>query len=249
MKSHTTSWIKAEVGVTLEPDDTLRTGDNSIAVITFFEGSVVVLEPGTQVSVAKLNIVTETGSTHIGLVQEIGRTVSRVKKLADTASTFEIQTPTCVAAVRGTIMLVDVQEDGTTAVGNSEGQVVVTALGVEVDIPVGMQSIVVANQPPGQPVQGLPFVPSSIAGLTGTPPSTATPHSSTPTPAATPNSTPTPPTLTPTLSPTLVPTRPSLPIVLFSIPPALTATPTPTPTLTPPPTSPNNTTKVNGMMP
>src|SRR4030042_1002579 len=41
MKSGTDSWIEAQVGTTLKPGDTIRAGDDSRAVITFFEGSTI----------------------------------------------------------------------------------------------------------------------------------------------------------------------------------------------------------------
>ena len=161
MTAHSTSWVKAEVGMTLEPDDILKTSANSWAQITFFEGSTVELEPGTQVSIVELSIATDTGSTAIGLKQQIGRTVSRVKKLADLASTYQIETPTGVAAVRGSTMLLDVTEDGTSAVGNVEGTIAAIAQGINVQITAGMQSIIGINEPPSPPISGLPFVPSN----------------------------------------------------------------------------------------
>ncbi|MDO8716716.1 MAG: FecR family protein [Dehalococcoidales bacterium] len=160
MKAHTSTWLKAQVDMKLEPGDILKTANNSWAMITFFEGSTIELEPGTELSIIGLNITTDTGATHIELGQQIGRTVSRVKKLTDTASSYEVKTPTSVGAVRGSIMLVEVVEDGTTAVGNEEGTIEVIAQGEKVKIPVGTQSKVERGKTPDPPKNGLPFAPS-----------------------------------------------------------------------------------------
>ncbi|HEY41456.1 MAG TPA: DUF11 domain-containing protein [Dehalococcoidia bacterium] len=155
MKSGNDNWIEAEVGTTVELGDTLRAGDDSRAVVTFFEGSTIELEAGTEVEVTELGIAEDTGSTIIRLKQVIGNTVSRVKKLADADSVYEIETPTAIAAVRGSIMFVRVREDGATAVGNSEGSVSVTAQGQEVLLPEGTYSNVEPGQAPTAPKQGI----------------------------------------------------------------------------------------------
>ena len=155
MKAGTNTWIEASVGITVELGDTLRAGDDAQAEITFFEGSTIELESGAEVEVVELGIVEENGSTIIRLKQSIGNTVSRVSKLADVHSTYEIETPTAIAAVRGSIMFVRVREDGVTAVGNGEGSVSVSAQGVEVSLPEGTYSIVEHGQPPSAPKAGI----------------------------------------------------------------------------------------------
>ena len=128
MQAGSTTWVEATVGMGLEPGDSLKTGDNSQAIITFFEGTTVELEPDTiigVIDVAKAN----TGSTSIHLSQEVGNTISRVTKLVDSASSYDIKTPACVAAVKGSIMPLYVSPDGFTIVGNIEGTILVIPKG------------------------------------------------------------------------------------------------------------------------
>jgi hypothetical protein len=139
MKSGTDSWLEAQVGMTLELGDTIKAGDDSRAVITFFEGSTIELEAGTEISVTELSTAIDTGSTTISLKQEIGKTISRVEKLADPASRYEVETPGAVAVVRGSIMHVYVDLQGGTTVGCEAGNVTATTLNVTVWIPVGTQ--------------------------------------------------------------------------------------------------------------
>jgi hypothetical protein len=142
MKAGTDSWIEAEVGMSLEAGDTIKTDDNSRAEITFFDGSTIELQAGTQIEIVSLDISADTGSTTITLEQTIGTTLSRVTKLLDPASRYEIETPTGVAAVRGSGMLVQVIADGITWVTNLEGEIWVTYNGAELKVPQGGTCII-----------------------------------------------------------------------------------------------------------
>jgi hypothetical protein len=148
MKAGTGSWIEAGVGMSLEAGDSIKTGDNSSAKITFFDGSTIELQAGTEIEIASLNTSTDTASTTIFLEQTVGNTISRVTKLLDPASRYEIETPTGVVAVRGSVMQVYVIQDGTTWAINLEGNIWAIAQGVELQIPEGRQSITRPGQPP-----------------------------------------------------------------------------------------------------
>ncbi len=149
MKPGDTQWISGEVGMTLAVDYKIKTEANGHATITFFEGSTIELESGAEISLAELNM--EGTTSHIGIMQNIGKTVSRVKKLVDPASGYEIETVAAIASVRGTELYVSVAQDGTTVVGNIEGLVSVTANGVEVLLPEGTRTTVLPGQSPGEP--------------------------------------------------------------------------------------------------
>ena len=148
MKAGTDSWIEAQVGMSLEIGDIVKSGDGSSAEITFFDGSTIELQADTEVEVASLNISTDTGSTTISLKQAIGDTISRVTKLVDPASSYEIETPAGVAVVRGSVMVVYVIEDGTTWITNKKGNMWASAQGVELKIPVWRVCIIIPGQPP-----------------------------------------------------------------------------------------------------
>ena len=148
MKAGTDSWIEAQVGMSLGPGDVIKSSDGSSAEITFFDGSTIELRAGTEIEVATLDIATDTGSTTISLQQAIGTTISRVTKLVDPASRYEVETPAGVAAVRGSVMLVSVIEDGTTWITNKKGNMWAIAQGVELQIPEWLQCIIIPGQPP-----------------------------------------------------------------------------------------------------
>jgi Leucine-rich repeat (LRR) protein len=161
MKSGSASWMEAEVGMSLGVGDSIKTSDDSSAEITFFDGSTIELRAGTEIEIASLEISTDTGTTTITLQQTIGTTISRVTKLLDPASRYEVETPTGVVAVRGTVVQVHVTEDGTTWVVNLEGETWVTGEGAELQIADGQQCVVRPEQPPELVVE-VAFVDPSL---------------------------------------------------------------------------------------
>jgi hypothetical protein len=165
MKAGTGSWTDAEVGMSLEAGDSIKTGDDSSAEITFFDGSTIELQAGTEIEITSLDISTDTGSTIITLEQTIGNTISRVTKLLDPASRYEVETPTGVVAVRGSAVQVYVIEDGTTWAINLEGDIWAVAQGVELQIPEGRQCVSRPGQPPE--LIDLDFETDAYLGLNG----------------------------------------------------------------------------------
>ena len=133
-KAGSTDWIEGEVNTALEVGDIIKSGTEADAVVIFFDGSTIELKADTQIEITQL----ETGKGKIiQLKQAIGETISKVEKLTDPAARYEIETPSAVASVRGSSMLVSVASDGVTIVQNLEGQISLTAQGVEISIPQG----------------------------------------------------------------------------------------------------------------
>jgi hypothetical protein len=138
-------WVKGEEKMVLKVGDSIKSGTGGNAVITFFDGSTIEIKAETQIEIAEL----VKGKTKIiRLKQEIGETLSKVEKLADAASRYEIETPVAVAGVRGSQMKVTVAANGVTVVQNIEGKISVRAQGVEVMIPVGGIGSVKSGEPP-----------------------------------------------------------------------------------------------------
>ena len=148
MKAGTDDWIEAEVEMSLEVGDSIKTGDDSSAEITFFDGSTVELQPGTEIEIASLDISADTGSTTITLEQTIGATISRVINIVDPASRYEVETLSGVAAVRGSVMVVCVTGDGTSWIANQKGNIWTRAQGVELQVPEKRKCILKPLLPP-----------------------------------------------------------------------------------------------------
>lgn len=159
----TSDFRPAEDGETLEVRDIVRTGPDSRALITFFEGSTLEMEPETEVTMQKLEGEEEGGFfTRIG--QSLGVTWHRVVEFTDPGSRYEVETPATNASVRGTLFEVIVAEDGTTIVKSYEDMIVLTAEGAEVEVFAGTQSEVRPGEPADDPE---PISdPANILGLT-----------------------------------------------------------------------------------
>jgi hypothetical protein len=147
MKAGTNDWTGAQVGTELEVGDTIKTGNNSGAEITFFDGSTLELEAGTEIEILSLDLACDTGVTTITLEQMIGDTISRVTKILDPASSYEVETPSGVVGVRGSGVRIQVflghleYEDGTTLVTNLEGHIYTVGQGVERQVPEGNNAL------------------------------------------------------------------------------------------------------------
>ena len=163
LKAGTTSWSEASSGMTLESGDRIKTGAGSNALVTFFEGSTIELVASTEISVDELGIAEPTNSTVIKLRQQIGKTTSRVQKLVDPASRYEIETPDGAAVVRGSVGDVIVTEGNSTTIVNRQGQWSAIFGGREIQIPQGYQITFVRGQlviPVPVPVSLPPIIPS-----------------------------------------------------------------------------------------
>jgi hypothetical protein len=181
LKAGTNIWTAATPGMSLAENDHIKTGSGSNAIITFFEGSTIELAPDTEISVSELGIAESGNSTLIKLQQQIGTTRSRVEKLVDPASTYEIETPAGAAVVRGSVGDVKVDKDGTTTITNIEGRWCGIGQGKEVCIPNGYYIIIVPSQAPStpKPVPPPPILPPpEVTSAPSSAPSTVGPASS-----------------------------------------------------------------------
>ncbi len=138
LKTGTQDWSNGEENMILQTGDKIKTDPGAKATITFFDGSIIDLNGDTEISLDKLSGKTASSAKIIQITQEIGETTSRVVKLVDPVSRYEISTTSAVAAVRGSTMVVQVTPDKMTQVYNVEGSISITAQGQEVMIPVGI---------------------------------------------------------------------------------------------------------------
>lgn len=123
--------------------DLVRANVDGRAVLTFFDGSSLSVDPGSQVKVLALNRI-EADGIQVTIEQSLGRSWTSVQKLKTTDSRYEVRTPSTVAVVRGTAFLTFVQQLATggtqTTYQVDEGTLQVTATaGGAVSVPAGQQ--------------------------------------------------------------------------------------------------------------
>jgi hypothetical protein len=106
-------FVAALDGQLLNEGDTVRTGTAGRAVLTYFEGSTVTVEPDTQLTIESSATLAD-GGTVVVMSQAFGRTWHVVTKLITGSSKYDVKTPANTASVRGTAFEVVSSENATT---------------------------------------------------------------------------------------------------------------------------------------
>jgi hypothetical protein len=134
----TASYGAAADQAPLSVGDAVRTDATGFGEVDYADGSVTRLDSSTELSVVALHHVADVHQTRVRM--DSGRTWHRVTKLSNSESSFEVETRTAVAAVRGTAFVVDCRTPVCT-VTVVEGTVDVrsVATGQHVSVPAGDQ--------------------------------------------------------------------------------------------------------------
>jgi hypothetical protein len=110
---------EAEVGQPLFTGDSVMTGKDSKAEVSFMDGTSVRISERTRLVVAQAD-------TLRSLKLLWGKLWAKVAKLSSAQCRFQVETPTAVAGVRGTVFRVEVDPDAATRVAVEEGEVEVS---------------------------------------------------------------------------------------------------------------------------
>jgi len=97
--------LPAELDMALLPGDTVETGKDAQAEVTFDDSSTLDLDPETRFGIGEMAKDSASGQRTVKTNLLSGELQARIAKLAQN-STFEIESPTSVAAVRGTEFIV-----------------------------------------------------------------------------------------------------------------------------------------------
>jgi hypothetical protein len=211
----------------LRPGETLRTDAHGRAILTYADGTTVLIVEGSEFSY----VVSETslGEIVVTMLQSTGRMWYRFARVLSPGARYELRFPVGAAVVRaGTALDASVEADGTTTVVTSEGTIEVVAAGITVPVRSGQQTVVRRGSPPAAPGTAAPAPAPSMAPSAA--PNAGAPSTNAPTPAPNPSPSAPPPSTTP--QPSLLPT----PLPTPTLSPSLVPTPTLAPTATPQPT-------------
>jgi hypothetical protein len=91
-----------KVGSIIMLDDTVITGQDSTMILGFLDGSTVMLQENSRLTIDRLMLFENTGMNDIGLDLHEGRMETQVTPNTGTARKFKIKTPATVTSVRGT---------------------------------------------------------------------------------------------------------------------------------------------------
>lgn len=109
--------------------ETVVTAPGARARLRFTDGSVMVLGENTEIKISRYRVNGDERHVFLDLVKGLARSV--VTKMSPKSS-FEIQTPTAIAAVRSTVFCVEQHADGKMETVVVEGSLAVTSRGAQV---------------------------------------------------------------------------------------------------------------------
>jgi len=115
-------WEAAMEYMELEKGDSLKTGADGYAVLNFFDSSSARIASNSEISFEKLAIDPDDhAKNNVGINVSVGRVWSRIIKLMDKESSYEVGTSDTVATVRGTAFDFAVTDKGAeVAVADSK---------------------------------------------------------------------------------------------------------------------------------
>jgi hypothetical protein len=115
-------WKTLSSGGLIKTGDVVRSGKDGLAEFKWADGTRWKIMPATEIKVKKsiYNVVKKSDQSQLEL--STGKVFIRIIKALGPSSKFEVETPTAVAAVRGTIFSVEVT-NGKTEVAVLKGKV------------------------------------------------------------------------------------------------------------------------------
>jgi hypothetical protein len=123
------NWIDARPKMPLKEKDAIRTFVESEVELETSEGTVLKIGENSTVEMSRFIGTGDVQSTKVKVLS--GSILSNVKKLVNTNSSFEFETPTATAAIRGTTVGLDVNK-AKTVIKVYEGRVLVVPSGAKV---------------------------------------------------------------------------------------------------------------------
>src|SRR6266851_86511 len=155
------SFAEGHDGDLVQQGDLVRTGTDSHAILTFFDGSTIEVEPDSELIVHTLQ-ADSAGDILMTMQQNVGRSWHVVSHALTPNSKYEVKTPTTTATVRGTAFLVSVSPTGRSNVQTTDGVVHAIAGGEEVQIPPGFETNVDVGGGPPDPATPAPPPPAVV---------------------------------------------------------------------------------------
>jgi len=133
----------------------IKTGEESSVEITFEDGASFLMRSDTTLTISK---AVKKGTSQIirELFLKAGKIISNIKKATGSDPRFKIQTPSAIAAARGTEFRVSSDAQKTTRSEVLKGVVEVEAMKKEVMVKEGEGTLVRKDEPPVKPKKLLP---------------------------------------------------------------------------------------------
>ena len=157
-------WVKVVPDMLVQEGDWVRTRAKSSAEIVQDDGTVIVLRPNTKL-LFEAHGQTQTARGEVRTTRlklDEGSILSRVKKLAQRDSRFEISTPTATSFIRGTEFRVKVEPEGATRLEVLEGRIDFGDESSQVSVDGNFGSMVSAQGAAPEAPHALPAAPAQL---------------------------------------------------------------------------------------
>ena len=155
-------WKELRLNDRIGQGSRIRTGDESTIEITFEDDASLLLRSNTSLDLASIQKKSTFHRLYI-LFLDIGRTISKVRRITGKEPRFEIHTPSAVAAARGTEFRASVDVKATTRCEVLKGTVGVEGRKQAVEVREGEGTIIRKDEPPIEPKKLLP--PPGVVNL------------------------------------------------------------------------------------
>jgi hypothetical protein len=148
-----TSWQAAKLNQSVSSGDRIRTMLSARAELEMPDGSVIKINENTVFDVKEIKTTARDKQDRMSFTLWAGNIWAQFQKAVDTRSQREIESPSAVVAIRGTILEMDVDAQQTTRVKVIEGQVALTSKDAAGEVSVGsnQEAVVEKGKPPSAP--------------------------------------------------------------------------------------------------
>jgi hypothetical protein len=155
-------WKKLHLNDKITQGNWIRTDEQGTIEISFENHFSILLRPNTTVEITAARKKSAVYLMY-KLFLDIGKTISKIKQSTGKETRFEIQTPSAVAAARGTEFRAGVDSDITTRLEVLAGKVDVQAAKQKVEVKAGEGTLVKKDKRPAVPVKLL--LPPALMNL------------------------------------------------------------------------------------
>ena len=148
-------WVPLKLNDKIKQKSLVKTGEDSAIEITFEDGSTFFLRQNTELG---LNTVQKKITSHLirDMSVQSGRVLTRVREATGAGSRLKIQTPSSIAAVRGTEFRTAVDEEKKAFTEVLKGTVSVDAMMKKISLQKEEGTMVKKGEPPLDPKKLLP---------------------------------------------------------------------------------------------
>jgi CheY-like chemotaxis protein len=136
-------------GTLVGQGDSIRTPAGAHAALSFFDRSVVVLEPNTELTIVSLN-TNDRENVSVVMQQTDGKTWHVIDHPLPASARYEVITPSADATVHGTAFQVNVTTQGSDIIA-TDGVVTVVGSGQTVSVTAGQMTTIASQKAPSAP--------------------------------------------------------------------------------------------------